>query len=132
MVSTVKKNQKQRSNNKKQLYCQSTQGNLSCSQKLEGLCRNINSHTLINMIMQIILKYIRLVTSGNESCKVAWSSSIVFLLLSQKSLPWRWTGNSMEGQLGEMKSYNQNDRITSIYKRGFLWKEMNRQILFMQ
>ena len=132
MVSTIKKNQKQWSNDKKQLYCQSTQGNLSCSQKLEGLCRNINSHTLINMIMQIVLKYIRLVTSGNESCKVAWSSSIVFLLLSQTCLPWRWTGNSMEGQLGEMKSYNQNDRITSIYKCGFLWKEMNRQILFMQ
>ena len=71
MVSTVEKNQKQRSNDKKQLYCQSTQGNLSCSQKLEGLCRNINSHTLINMIMQIVLKYIRIVTSGNEPCKVA-------------------------------------------------------------
>ena len=42
-------------------------------------------------LMQIVLKYIRLVTSGNESCKVAWSSSIVFLLLSQTRLPLRWS-----------------------------------------
>ena len=89
------------------------------------ICTGIVKLWWIYDYMQVLLKYIRLVTSGNESCKVAWSSSIVFLLVyvSQTRLPWRWTGNSMEGQLGEMKSYNQNDRITSIYKWGFLWRK---------
>ena len=82
---------------------------------MEGLCRN--SHTLVNIIMNVLLKYMRLLTCGNKSCKVAWSSNII----SNKSIL------EVKGQLVEMNNYNQNERTISIYKWVFLWRETNRQ-----
>ena len=77
MVSTVEKNQKQRSNDKKELYCQSTQGNLSCLQKLEGLLHlKTNLAKLLEVQVLFFFYYLKRVYLRGEQA-IQWKDNWV-------------------------------------------------------